>query len=173
MPQRPYFTFIAPAQSGDAEAMGHLLAAAQPDIRRYARVACKTADIDDAVQDALCLVHRKVGSLRTAAAFAGWVYAIVERECRRMARKARGGVTPIDGLDNDLSLSQRPDHELRLDLAAAINSLPAHYREVIMLRDMEELTINEIAACLDASRETIKARLHRARALVREYLERG
>lgn len=172
MPQRPYFALIGPAQSGDPAAMNDLLAAAQPDIRRYARAACRTADIDDAVQDALCLVHRNVGSLRAATAFAAWAYAIVDRECRRIARRARGVVTQMDGLDDDLRLSQRPDHELRLDLAAAINSLPPHYREVVVLRDMEELTINEIAARLEATRETIKARLHRARALVREYLER-
>ena len=53
-----------------------------------------------------------------------------------------------------------------------LRSLPPHYRETIVLRDIEELTIDEIAAQLDTTRETVKARLHRARALVREYLER-
>jgi RNA polymerase sigma-70 factor (ECF subfamily) len=172
MPQRPYFALITQAQNGDPVAMNDLLAAAQPDIRRYARSACAAADIDDAVQDALCLVHRNVGSLRAATAFAAWISAIVIRECLRIARKARGIVTPIDSLDDDLRLSQRPDHELRLDLTAAISSLPPHYRELIVLRDMEELTINEIATRLATTRATIKARLHRARALVREYLER-
>ena len=172
MPQRPYLALIGPAQSGDPVAMNDLLAAAQPDIRRYARSACAAADIDDAVQDALCLVHRHVGSLRAASAFAGWVSAIVVRECLRIARKARGIVTPIDTLEDDLQLSQRPEHELRLDLAAVLNSLPANYHEVIVLRDMEELTIKEIAARLDATREAVKARLHRARGLVREYLEK-
>lgn len=172
MPQRPYFALIAPAQSGDPVAMNDLLAAAQPDIRRYARSACAAADIDDAVQDALCLVHRNVGSLRAATAFAGWVSAIVIRECLRIARNARGKLTPIDTLDDDLRLSERPEPELRMDLAAAINSLPPHYRELIVLRDMEELTINEIAVRLKETRPTIKARLHRARVLVREYLEK-
>lgn len=172
MPPRPYLALIAPAQGGDPAAMNDLLAAAQPDIRRYARSACAAADIDDAVQDALCLVHRNVGSLRTATAFAGWVSAIVVRECLRIARKARHIATPIERLDDDLRLSGRPEHELRLDLAAAINSLPPHYRELIVLRDMEELTIKEIAARLGTTRETIKARLHRARTLVREYLDR-
>ena len=53
-----------------------------------------------------------------------------------------------------------------------INSLPPHYRELVVLRDIEELTIDEIAQTLDASREAVKARLHRARALLREYLQR-
>ena len=51
----------------------------------------------------------------------------------------------------------------------AIEALPTHYRQVLMLR-IEGLTIDEIADHLEATRETIKARLHRARALVREYI---
>src|SRR5262249_2850706 len=97
---------------------------------------------------------------------------IVVRECLRIARKARGIPVPIDTLEDDLRLSQRTESDLRLDLAAAINSLPPHYREVIVLRDMEELTLKEIADRPGATRETIKARLPRGRALVREYLER-
>ena len=59
---------------------------------------------------------------------------------------------------------------LRLDVAAALESLPAHYLEVILLRDFEELTIAEIAGRLHEPAGAIKSRLHRARALVREYL---
>ena len=61
---------------------------------------------------------------------------------------------------------------LRWDLAGAINSLPDHYRQIVVLRDIEELTIDEIAFAIDASREAVKARLHRARLLLREYLQR-
>jgi RNA polymerase sigma-70 factor (ECF subfamily) len=46
-----------------------------------------------------------------------------------------------------------------------------HYREVLLLRDAEELTIEEIAEHLAITRLAVKARLHRARVLVREYLE--
>ena len=73
-------------------------------------------------------------------------------------------------MEDDARISYRPEIELRLDLAAAIQSLPERYRVVVVLRDIQELTIAEIAARLDASRETTKARLRRARALMREYL---
>jgi DNA-directed RNA polymerase specialized sigma24 family protein len=63
------------------------------------------------------------------------------------------GATGAAGQD-DISHSSRPAAELRLDLAAAIQSLPIHYRETIVLRDIEELTIDEIAARLDTTRET-------------------
>jgi RNA polymerase sigma factor (sigma-70 family) len=67
-------------------------------------------------------------------------------------------------------LLHRPDDELRIDLANALESLPAHYLEVVLLRDFEELTIAEIAAQLGEQPGAIKSRLHRARELVREYM---
>jgi DNA-directed RNA polymerase specialized sigma24 family protein len=54
--------------------------------------------------------------------------------------------------------------------ANALESLPAHYLEVVLLRDFEELTIAEIAERLDEQPGALKSRLHRARELVREYL---
>jgi RNA polymerase sigma factor (sigma-70 family) len=168
----PKAELIASAQGGDATAIASLLAAAQPDIRRYARQTCRSADVDDAVQDALCLLHRHIGSLRAISAFSGWMFAIVKRQCIRIARKALPGAVAIDSLEDDARISHRPEIELRLDLVSAIQSLPEHYRVVVVLRDIEELTIAEIADRLDTTRETIKARLHRARGLVREYLAR-
>ena len=106
---------------------------------------CRTADVDDAVQDALCLLHRHVGSLRVISAFSGWMFAVVKRECIRLARRALRTPCAIETIEDDLRFAVRPEHELRLDLATAIQSLPAHYREVLVLRDMEELTIDEIA----------------------------
>ena len=166
----PTTDLIASAQGGDAKAIASLLAAAQPDIRRYARQTCRTADVDDAVQDALCLLHRHIGSLRVISAFSGWMFAVVKRECLRLARRALPNSITIESMEDDARISYRPEIELRLDLAAAIQSLPERYRVVVVLRDIQELTIAEIAARLDASRETTKARLRRARALMREYL---
>jgi RNA polymerase sigma-70 factor (ECF subfamily) len=163
---------IASARNGDAAAITSLLAAAQPDIRRYARATCQTADVDDAVQDALCLLHRRIGSLRVISAFSGWLFAVVRHECARLARRGFGRAAPLELVENHVDFAVRPDHELRLDLATAIQSLPAHYREVLILRDLEELTIDEIAARLETTRETVKARLRRARMLAREYLAR-
>jgi RNA polymerase sigma factor (sigma-70 family) len=55
-------------------------------------------------------------------------------------------------------------------VVAALESLPAHYLEVILLRDFAELTIGEIAGKLGIQKPGVKSRLHRARELVREYL---
>ena len=60
---------------------------------------------------------------------------------------------------------------LARDLTAAMESLPAHYREIVLLRDLQGLTIEELSLRLGLTREATKARLHRARSLAREYLK--
>lgn len=161
------------ARGGDEAALVSLLAAAQPDIRRYARQSCRhAADVDDAVQETLWLLYRRVGTIRALNSVSGWLVAVVRRQCARLAKTMFGATsTHIETLEDDLRFSERPQLELRIDLAQAIRSLPEHYRDVVLLRDIEEMTIDEIAATLDLSRENTKSRLHRARALIREYLK--
>jgi len=73
-------------------------------------------------------------------------------------------------MGDDPQLAYSHQLELRRDISRAIQSLPEHYREVVLLRDIEELSVNDIAQVLDLTREAVKARLHRARAMMREYL---
>lgn len=161
------------ARGGDEGAIQSLLALAQPDLRRYAQSSCSTTeDAQDAVQETLWILSRRIGTLRAAASFSGWIFAIVRRECSRLARRIMGRPVETVEAENSLSFSHRPTPELRIDLARAIQSLPAHYREVVILRDIEERSIDEIALALGRSREAVKANLHRARILLREYLTR-
>lgn len=165
----PYDPALSAAVAGDATAILALMSAAQPDIRRYALRACRTSsDAEDAVQEVLWMVYRHVGGLRNLGAFSGWLFRIVARTCLKLAKTVLR-YEPFPDNDADLELSNRPDAELRLDLAKAIQSLPQHYRDVLLLRDAQEMTIAEIANLLQLTRESVKARLHRARGLVREY----
>jgi len=166
---------IEAARGGDRQAIVTLLAVAQPDIRRYARRSCNAADdVDDVVQETLWLLHRRVGTLRALSSISGWLVAVVRRECLRMAARVMGKPVNLDEalLDaaNEDRLKHLPQDELRLDLSRAIQSLPENYREVVLLRDIEEMTVDEIAATLDLTRESVKGRLRRARALLRDYL---
>ena len=164
---------IGAASGGDPQAIAALLSSAQTDIRRYARRTCRTtSDAEDAVQETMIILYRRVSALRQAAALSGWLFTIVQRQCLRLAGMLVGAPIDQEALALDRRLAETPLHDLRIDLAHAIESLPAHYREVVLLRDVEELTINEIAAQIGTTRETIKARLHRGRALLREYLLR-
>ena len=80
---------------------------------------------------------------------------------------------PDDPIDTaDARWTRLASEDVRMDLSRAIQSLPEHYREVILLRDIEELTIDEISAVLALTRESVKARIHRARLMIREYLIR-
>ncbi|MGJ4952515.1 RNA polymerase sigma factor [Bradyrhizobium sp. HKCCYLS20291] len=163
-------TFKA-ARLGDRDAVVRLLQRAQPDIRRYARASCRSsADSEDAAQQALWLLSRHVGSIRALAALSSWLYRVVRRECTRLARRV-GLISDADDDALAARLSQRPEAELRLDLAAAFESLPPHYRDVVLMRDLREMAIDDIAHELHLSRQATKARLHRARQLLREYLQ--
>ena len=160
---------LTDARAGNPSAINRLLALCQPDIRRYAQRTCMISDVDDAIQESLIILSRHIGSLRAAAAFSSWLFRIVRHECHRMARKALR-TDPWDDARAEAYLSANSSEELRHDLAAALESLPSHYRELLILRDIEELTISEISAKLGESRAATKSRLHRARQLTREYL---
>jgi RNA polymerase sigma-70 factor (ECF subfamily) len=162
---------IEAARDGDEKALLSLLAAAQPDIRRYAARNCRAADIDDAVQETLLLLYRRVGTLRAVTSFSAWIFAVAKRACLRLLR-IEAGIGDATTDDIDARLAHLRPEDLRIDLGRAIQSLPEHYREVILLRDIEELSIDEIAAVLGLTRESVKARIHRARTMIREYLIR-
>jgi RNA polymerase sigma factor (sigma-70 family) len=164
-----HLPLLESARSGDPAALQRLLVACRPDVRRYAQRHCLLSDVDDAVQEALLAVSRHLRALRAAAAFSGWLIRIVQRECRRLGRIALR-YDPYDEAALEAWLGARDDDTLRLELSQALEALPAHYREVVLLRDFEELTIREIAARLQLTVPATKSRLHRARELMREYL---
>lgn len=84
---------VESARRGDEQALCDLLATYQVDMRRIARSQCASAsDADDAVQESLWLVYRKIGALRTIAAFPGWVFSIIKRECHRLLHALRRSV---------------------------------------------------------------------------------
>ena len=162
-------TLIEAARQGDEGALVRLLEASQADLRRIAASQCASAaDADDAVQESLWQVYRRIGALRTLGSYTAWMFSIVRHECARLMRAMQRHVELPDP-DNALFASySRPD--LRSDLADAIQSLPDKYREAIILRDFEEYSIEEMARNLRLSRAAVKSRIHRGREMIREYL---
>lgn len=162
---------IEAAARGDSGAVSQLLSACQPDLKRFARRTCSsTEDAEDAVQVALWQLYRKIGALRTVATFATWLFRIVERECYRLYR-GRSKAEDLDALaPTEMPSAPALPNDLRLDLVRALERLSPAYREVLLLRDVHELTAPEVAAQLGLSLEAVKSRLHRARAQVREQL---
>ncbi len=163
---------IGRARTGDAAALARLIELCQPDVRRYARRHCSNAaDVEDAIQEVNIILMRHLGGLRAAGAFLRWLNVTVLRMCLRLAHRFSRLHTEISELANDARLSSVPAAELRQDISAAIRALPKLYRDVVILRDFEELSMKEIAARLAIEVPAAKVRLHRAREMLREYLK--
>lgn len=158
---------IEAARQGDEQALVHLLDACQPDLRRYARRNCATEDVEEAVQDALFILYRRLGALRTLATFSGWLFQIVKRAC---LRRLRGRNQHVAADEKEGQTFDSLDVEMRLDLCRSIAMLPDIYREVVILRDVKGLTAVEAARELGTSVEATKSRLHRGRYLIRQSL---
>jgi RNA polymerase sigma factor (sigma-70 family) len=164
-----HFPVLSAAHGGDPAALAQLLRLCQPDIRRYARRSCLVSDVDDAVQEALLVLSRRLHAVRMLAAFSGWLFKVVQRECRRLGRLALN-YDPYDEERAEQWLAAQDTAGLRMDLVQALESLPADYRQVILLRDFAQMSIAEIAEELGLGVPAAKSRLHRARLMAREYL---
>ncbi|MFK3649042.1 RNA polymerase sigma factor [Lysobacter enzymogenes] len=160
---------LAAARAGDTAALERVLRHSRQDLRRYAEFHCVINDIEDAVQESLIAVSRKLRDLRVLECFVSWSFRIVKRECNRLKRGRR--MLSGQPITDEIAPVVTPEPaEWRHDVAAALESLPAHYRQIILLRDLEGLTVAEIGDELGMTREAVKSRLHRARVLAREYL---
>jgi len=165
---------FAAAQAGDPAALDRVLRDLQPDIRRYARRQChRTSAIEDVVQEALIVLYRRMGNVRDPLAIAGWIFRVVTRLCMLPVLGLIRGAEEITERHEAAHFAKFSQDDLRIDLTRALESLPQIYREVILLRDMEQLTIGEAAAHLGITREACKSRIHRGRVLLREYLAPG
>src|SRR5258708_32730664 len=122
---------ILAAQSGDTVALNRLLSVCQTDARRYARRHCAASDVDDAVQETLLILSRKVKGLKAAAAFSGGLFTSVRGECHRLSRRESGRGLFVEDLA-DAPLPARSAEGLRLDLIVALECLRAPYMDMIL-----------------------------------------
>ncbi|MDQ6645749.1 MAG: RNA polymerase sigma factor, partial [Pseudomonadota bacterium] len=75
------------ARQGDIVAVERLLTHCRSDLQRIAQTQCSSSvDPEDAVQESLLLIYRRIGALRTVASFPAWTFSIVRRECHRLWR---------------------------------------------------------------------------------------
>lgn len=168
---------LARAQRGDPAAIERLLETLAPTLYRFARRLCGDGpDVDDAVQDAMVTIARKVSEFEGRSSLTSWSYAVARSACshRRRGLKNR---PPVE----DEHAEQRPsddkspeavasDAELSRAVRAVLETLPEDYREVLVLRDIEGLTAPEAAEAVGLSVDALKSRLHRARGALRKAL---
>ncbi len=155
--------------------------------RLAVRITGNQQDAEDAVQDAFWSVVRKIDTFRGDSAVGTWIYRIVSNAAyAKIRRRPRLGDIALDDVlppfDEDgrhagsiTDWSSRIDDpavqsELRSVLSSAVLELPAHYRAVVVLRDIEGLSPAEVADALAISVPTVKSRTHRARLSLRKRL---
>jgi RNA polymerase sigma factor (sigma-70 family) len=160
---------ILAAQSGDAGALNEVLACSRQDLRRYAEYHCVVNDVEDAVQETLFMASRRLGDLRSVESFTSWLFRIVKHECNRMRRGWRMLTNHEIGEEIMPVITPEP-LEWRLDLGRMMAALPPQYRMILLLRDVEGLSLEELSVQLNLSLAGTKSRLHRARMLARERL---
>jgi len=128
------------------------------------RMLGNRAEAEDVAQEAFVRAHRALGEFRGDAKLSTWLYAITSRHGEdALLRLSDMGPRP------DAALERR---ELETALGQAIAELPEDRRIVVVLRDLEGLSYEEIAQVLELTLGTVRSRLHRARADLKEKLER-
>jgi RNA polymerase sigma factor (sigma-70 family) len=171
----PTETAIRAAQDGDVASLTAVISGSHPHVHRFATSLCATPqDAEDAAQEALIILYRKIGTLRASSALAAWMFRIVRNEClRRLSAAFNKRSEPVREPEpvapsTDEVVLRRLEVER---VAAAISELPADQRVVLVMRDINGLPGHEVARSLGLSTAAMKSRLHRARAGVREALQ--
>ena len=157
--------------------MEQLLATVAPALHRFGMRMCKDEqDAQDVLQDALITIAGHLGEFQGRSSFTSWAFALARSACSRRRRGLKN--QPHVMFEEDVQRvaavaspeQQTSDRELAAALNRALDQLPDDYREVILLRDVEDLTAPEAAESLGISVEALKSRLHRARNALREAL---
>jgi RNA polymerase sigma-70 factor (ECF subfamily) len=182
------------AAAGDAAALETLMSRHSARVYRLAfGITRNTADAEEIVQDVFWQMVRKGTAFEGRAALGTWLYRVTTNTALNKRRGKRREVeTSLDDLlpaftadghragDRAFLVadwSATPDRALlsgesRRILEEAIDRLPAHYRAVLVLKDVEELSSEAVAEAVGDSVAAVKTRLHRARMAVREHVTR-
>ena len=175
-------------QAGNEHAIGELVDTYGQRIYQLAfRYLRNREDAEEATQDVLFKVYRKVGAFRGDAALSSWIYRITFNTAMSRLRSGRHNIMPTDDVADTqrdhrsaprrepADWSQMADEQvfraqLRRRVLRAILALPAIYRAPVMLRDLQGLSTEEASAMLRLKDQTLKSRLHRGRVILRRQL---
>jgi RNA polymerase sigma-70 factor (ECF subfamily) len=182
----PDAQLAARAGRGDTAAFETLMRRHNRTLFRTARAILRDdAEAEDALQEAYLQAYHALPGFRAEARFGTWMVRIVANEALMRLRKEtrRAQIVPMQPADATPGLeeladtmdNQRPEPsaeraEMRRLLERQIDTLPDAYRTVFMLRAVEEMPVEEVAAVLQIPEATVRTRFFRARSLLREAL---
>ncbi|MCL2639810.1 MAG: sigma-70 family RNA polymerase sigma factor [Phycisphaerales bacterium] len=161
------------AKSGDRsadEAFHTLIDRHAAAMLRVANTLVPRLDAEDLLQETFLAAFRGLNTFEGRASVKTWLYAILFRQAANFRRK-RG--LPSLALSGDAPMAT-PSHtdtvDANLDLHAALARLPDDFRAILILRELDGLSYDEIATVLELPRGTVESRLHRARTALRKLL---
>ena len=171
---------MARLQASDVRAFEELVIVYQHRVFAVAaRMLGSRAEAEEVAQEVFLRVHRGIRDFRGDAKLSTWLYSITSRLClnrlatteRRLTREDDDTLArvPAGGARADEELERR---QLQIALQQAIAALPEDRRIVVVLRDVEGLSYEEIAQALDLELGTVRSRLHRARLELKDRMEK-
>lgn len=151
------------------------------------RMVRNHTDAEDLAQDVFIRTFSVLDRYDPSYPFSSWLFRITSNLCIDFLRKAKGGMVsldqPIDGPEGSIQRQlpadvvkpdrQMENKEMMAALEEAISTLPEHYRVIVILRHQEQMSYEEIADDLGIPLGTVKARIHRARNMIKEYFRRS
>jgi RNA polymerase sigma factor (sigma-70 family) len=142
---------VEAAQQGDQRAIETLVSGSHRHVRRFAHTLCATPeDAEEATQEALIVLFRKIGTLRAASALGSWVFQIVRNECIRRTRLAFH--SPPAAATAQPSAEDAALARLEMErIVGSIAGLPSDQRAVLVLRDVQGLSGAATARALGLS----------------------
>ena len=171
-------TLVGRSVSGDDQAFGVLVRRYQAPLYRHAwRLTQDRRTAEDVVQEAFVTAWRRLPTLQRAESFRSWLYQITTRRSIDVVR-ARRPEQPVDTLApsvepaaTEAGPAARLEQRAQLaDLATALQQLPVGQRAAWCLREIDELSYEEIAAALDLPVSTVRGRIARARVELAERM---
>ena len=168
---------ISRARGGDREAFGALVEQYRDNVYRLAYRMCGNAyDADEAAQEAFVAAWRALPNFRGDAKFSTWLYRLTTNAAIDVMRREKRHQTVGDGemievaddADSPQETVERTEQQEAVQKALA--TLSEEYREVLLLRYMEELDYAEIAEVLQLPSGTVKSRINRAKAALKTAL---
>jgi RNA polymerase sigma-70 factor (ECF subfamily) len=184
-PQRDEAQMIAAILAGDRELYHELIQPYELSVYRMALSFIKDeAEAEDVAQEAFLKAFRNLSNFRGESKFSTWLISITLNEARRRLRRSKVRLESLDEPPEDggkvspallrdwreIPSEALERQELRALLQKAIQELSPIYREVLVLRDIEELSIEETAGALAISISSVKIRLYRARIMLQKEL---
>mgnify|MGYP000123316038 FL=1 len=173
-------SWIQSARNGDQAAFGELVMKYQKRVYALTVRMCPTPELaEEAAQEAFLSAWQGLPFFRGDSAFSTWLYRLASNACVDLLRKEGRHQGP--SLDDEAVSAEVPDtrptpeaaaeqKELRAQIEAGLRTLSPEHREVLILREIQQLSYDEIADALSLDLGTVKSRISRGRRQLRNFL---